>query len=145
MQPPTSYSDTSLSLTPVAEAGVDQLWKFQLRKENAVLLEQLTANEKLIRDLATENNRKCEHSLERIMVLEGKLLEFAAAEKKEQDLREIRTREVEALKAQMRILQENATANGGLFSGDLVLDETLIVDSETFDRAEWPTHGRQQF
>jgi hypothetical protein len=101
-------------LTPATEVGVDQLWKFQIRKENTALLEKLESNEKLIHAIAAENNRKVQEAQERITELEAKVTKIEAEEKKYIQRREKQSEEIATVKAQMKKFRERHTSDGKL-------------------------------
>lgn len=70
-------------LTAAAEEGVKLLWSYQLRKENAALLERLEANERIISDRAEVTNRHFQEMNEKVEVLEERLSKIESEEEKD--------------------------------------------------------------
>ena len=101
---------------PAAESGVDQLWKFQLRKENAALLERLHDSEKLIQAIAAHNNRRAQEAQERIAALEAKLTMIESEEKTNAQRCEMQLEELSILKAQMKEFRVRHALDGELLA-----------------------------
>ena len=78
---PDALTNPQLS-KPTFQEGVDNLWRFQLRKEHAALLEKANANIKYLEQLAAETNKSKKDFDERMAALEGKILSFKNEDKK---------------------------------------------------------------
>ena len=83
------------------QEGIDSLWKHQLRKENAALLEKQEANAKLLQSLATETVRNRKEYEERLAALETKLLNLQSEERKDRHAFERWGEELASMQAQM--------------------------------------------
>ena len=99
MAPRTPNGPTTPNAT--LQDGVDCLWKFQLRKENAALLEKQDAHTKLLQSLAAETVRNKKDFDERIAALETTVLNLQRDEKKDRHAFEKWGEEMATLKAQM--------------------------------------------
>ena len=92
---------TAAGLTPAADDGVNLLWKFQLRKENAGILEKLQASERAIQECASESTRYFQEINERVAALEEKLAKTDSEAKKDRQAIESWGVAVKALRAKI--------------------------------------------
>jgi hypothetical protein len=83
MAPTKRVTIAPTGLTPAAEEGVNLLWTFQLRKENAGLLEKLEASERTIQTCRMESSRHFQDVNERVAALEARLHKIESEEKKD--------------------------------------------------------------
>jgi hypothetical protein len=91
------------ALTPAAEDGVNLLWTFQLRKENAGLLEKLQASERTIQASASESTRYFQEVNDRVAALEARLSKIESEEKKDRQA-------IESWSAAVRTLRRKVDA-----------------------------------
>lgn len=98
--------------TLAAEAGVEQLWKLQLRKENAAILEELQRCGKNLEEFAADDKRKFQEIEERIAGLESRASELEAELKKDRQAREKYLQDIAALKARIYAPLESHLTNG---------------------------------
>lgn len=103
--PPGPKSSNIAELT--TQHGVDMLWRYQLRKESAALLERLDASRKMIEDISSETSRKLQDTEERISTLEAKLSTIDTEGKKMREAKQKWDDDVAALKVQMGIIPES--------------------------------------
>ena len=103
--PAPTTSSTVGQLT--AREGVDIMWRHQLRKESAALLEKLDTSRKLIKDISSDTTRKLQDVAERISTLETKLSTIDNEGKKLREAKRKWDGDVAALKAQMGIIGES--------------------------------------
>lgn len=87
-----------VGLTPSVEEGVNLLWTFQLRKENAALLERLEANERVIQARSDESTRYFQEVKERVDILESQMTMVANEEKEARKAAEAWETELRTLK-----------------------------------------------
>ena len=127
MAPSTSTPQYTV-LSSAAEAGVDQLWKFQLRKENAVLLEKLEANDKLIQTIAVDNNRRAQETEERITALEAKLTKFES-ERKDAQRQEKQRDELAAIQAQMKDFREGLASGSEFNEASCFSPQKILINT----------------
>lgn len=90
-------------LTPAAEDGINLLWTFQLRKENAGLLEKLQASERTIQACASESTKYFQEVNDRVAALEARLSKIESEEKKDRQA-------VESWSAAVRTLRSKIDA-----------------------------------
>jgi phage shock protein A len=72
-------------LTPATEEGLSMLRTFQLRKENAILLETIEASAQAIQACTAQNTRFNDDVSERIAALESRLSGISDEEKKNKE------------------------------------------------------------
>jgi len=108
--------------------GLDTLWKFQLRKENAALLEKLEENAKAIEACRSENMRHFQNLHERIAFIETTIANIETTEEKASQARELHTQEVEALKKTLENLIQDGIPDGKQTSC-IVRYQRLIIHS----------------
>lgn len=101
---PTASSTAGLT----AQHGVDMLWRYQLRKESAVLLERLDESNKMIEDITSETDRKLQDAAERISTLEAQLSKIESEGKKMREAKQKWDDDLAALKMQMGIIASHA-------------------------------------
>ena len=94
--------------------GVDMLWRHQLRRESAALLERLDASRKIMEDVTLETARKLQDVAERISTLETKLSSIDSSSKRMREAKQKWDNDVAALKAQMGIISETVIAESAL-------------------------------
>ena len=111
MEPSKPLTAATASSTPglSAQHGVDMLWRHQLRKESAALLERLDASNKMIEDITSETDRKLQDAAERITTLEAQLSKIDSEGKKMKDAKQKWDDDVAALKMQMGIMASHAS------------------------------------
>ena len=78
--------------------GLDTLWKFQLRKENAALLEKLEENAKVVEACKLENMRQFQCFSEKIACIEATIANIERMEEKGMEAWKLQSEEVAALK-----------------------------------------------
>ena len=91
---------------PSFQDGLDSIWKFQLRKENAVLLENQEAQQKSLQALTAESTKVKKDFEERYSALEARLLNLENGEKKDRQAFEAWREEMAMMKSQMSIMIE---------------------------------------
>ena len=101
---PLPSSLTTPALT--VQHGVDMLWRHQLRKESAALLERLDASRKMMEDVKSETVRRLQDAAERISMLETKLSSIDSEGKRMSEAKQKWDSDVAALKAHMGIISE---------------------------------------
>jgi hypothetical protein len=94
-------------LSADAAHGVDILWKHQIRKEHAALLEALEAANKSIE--AVSNDRRLQDADERLMTLEVKLSRTQSELRKDKQVRENWSEEAQALKQKLEAFDRRLT------------------------------------
>jgi hypothetical protein len=99
MLPPNSHTASGSSVT--VQDGVDRLWKYQLRKEHAALLEKLDSSNKTILAVSSEANRKFHEAAERIAALEAKFTKIEGVQENMRPVVEKWHKDLASLKAQM--------------------------------------------
>lgn len=92
-------------VSPAVEDGVNLLWTFQLRRENAALLERLEANERVIQARTDESARYFHELKERVDVLESKMTLIVDEEKEARKANEVWEAELRALKTKVESFQ----------------------------------------
>ena len=88
---------------PSFRDGLDSLWKFQLRKENAVLLENQEAQQKILQALVAESSKVGKDFEAHFSVLEARLCNLENEQKKNRHTFETWLEELAALKSQMGV------------------------------------------
>lgn len=91
---------------PSFQEGVDSIWKFQLRKENAVLLEKQEAQQKILQALAAESTQARKDFDERYSALEARISNLEHDERKDRHAFETWGEEMTSLKSQMAAVME---------------------------------------
>jgi arginine deiminase len=86
--------------------GLTGLWKLQLRREHATLLEKANANTKRLEQLAAETNKNKKDFDERMAVLETTILNLQSEERKDRRAFEQYAEEMATLKLQMGIVMD---------------------------------------
>jgi chromosome segregation ATPase len=130
MEPSNLSSAPSTTASLTAQHGVDMLWRYQLRKESAALLEKLDASERMIEDITSETTRKLRETAERISTLETKL---DSIDNDGQKLREAKQKwddDVAAMKARMGIVTESVIPEST--SSCQTLKDSLLTTSPTY-------------
>jgi CRP-like cAMP-binding protein len=94
--------------------GVDMLWRHQLRRESAALLERLDASRKIMEDVTLETARKLQDVADRISTLETKLSSIDSSSKRMREAKQKWDNDAAALKAQMGIISETVIAESAL-------------------------------
>lgn len=91
--------------------GLDTLWKFQLRKENAALLDKLEENAKAIEACRSENMRHFQEFNERIASIEATIFNIENTEEKASQAWGLQNQEVTALKKKVENLIQTGIPN----------------------------------
>jgi exonuclease VII small subunit len=81
--------------------GVDSLWKFQVRKENSILLESYEGHTKLLQSLAAENLKNKKDFDERMAALEATVRHLQSEERKDRHAFEKYSEEMATLRTQI--------------------------------------------
>jgi hypothetical protein len=102
------------------------LWRHQLRKESAALLERLDASRKLIEDIDSDTTRKLQDTAERISMLETRLSTIDSEGNKLREAKQKWDEDVAALKAQMSVRRESYLPE----SKSVVLTVPILADFE---------------
>jgi hypothetical protein len=109
------HPESPTGLTPATEEGVGMLRTFQLRKENAALLEKIEASAQAIQAYAAENTRFSEGIHERVAAIEARLSELERGERRDRKALEDWGVSVKALKRTpeglVRTPSTNSTSN----------------------------------
>jgi exonuclease VII small subunit len=92
---------------PSFQDGLDSIWKFQLRKENAVLLENQEAQQKMLQALTAESTKVKKDFEERYSALEARLSNLENGEKGDRHAFETWREEMAMMKSQMSIMIAN--------------------------------------
>jgi len=85
------------------------LWKFQLRKENAALLEQLEASEKVLEAQAADTSRVVQNICEKMNELDAKMAKMENEVKKDRQEQENYTKEIRSLKQTLETFKEKSS------------------------------------
>jgi hypothetical protein len=120
---PATSSPTRLTI----QHGVDMLWRHQLRKESAALLERLDASRKMIEDATSETTRKLQDAAQRISTLETKLSTIDNEGKRMREAKQKWDDDVAALKARMGIRSESYVPESKSILKCRVTD-TILID-----------------
>lgn len=104
---PSNTPSTSTAPSLTTQHGVDMLWRYQLRKESAALLERLDASRKMIENVTSETTRKLQETAERISTLESKLGSIDSEGQKLREAKQNWDNDVAAMKARMGIVTES--------------------------------------
>jgi hypothetical protein len=100
MMAPETPNDSTVP-KPTLQDGVESLWKFQLRKENAALLERQELSIKQLEKLVAETSKNKRDFDERIEALETTVLNLKNEEKKDRLAIEKYCEEMAGLSSQM--------------------------------------------
>lgn len=119
---------TPSTVGPTAREGVDWLWRHQLRKESAALLEKLDASRKLIEDVSFNTTRKLQDAAERISTLETKLSTIDAEGRKLREAKQMWDDDVATLKAQIGTMGEIYSHESKSF----VLSVSILADMDLY-------------
>lgn len=107
---------TAVGLTPATDTGVKLLWTFQLRKENADLLEKLHASERNIQACAADNSRCFQELSDRVTALESRLSTIESEERNDRQAIESWAAAVRILREQIGAGVEKLSSGGKLIS-----------------------------
>jgi len=94
------------------EGGLDTLWKFQLRKENAALLEKLEENARAIEVCRSENMRHFQDFNERIASIEATIANIEKTEDKVSKAWDSQNQEIDTLKNRLEYFIRIGIQNG---------------------------------
>ena len=110
MVPPSFLSASASS----ANVPADMLWKLQLRKENAALLERLEEYKRQHVATDSESKRKLKEGEERLDALEVMTAKHELELRKEQEAHDRFTGEIASLKSQMECFLRSQRISEGL-------------------------------
>jgi chromosome segregation ATPase len=103
MSPPKRQHEALADLGPTTLNGVDQLWKFQIRKENQEILERVEAIAKAGQALPDQLDKRFNDRADVIEALVAKVAKIENELKQIKDEREGWSNEIAGLKEQIQI------------------------------------------
>jgi hypothetical protein len=114
-------------LSPGTDTPADHLWKFQLRKENAVLRELLEESKRQQQAADAENKRKIKEGEERLAALEAREAEYELQKQRELQALDKDREEVTSMKAQMESFLRQQRVSDGLLITLFVHSKSLTL------------------
>ena len=115
------------TLSSAQGTPADRLWTFQLRKENAVLLELLEESKRQQQVTDAENKRKIKEGEERLAALEAKEVEYELQKQRELQALSKDREEVASMKAQMESFLRQQRVSDGLLITLFVHSKSLML------------------
>jgi hypothetical protein len=116
---PINPTNNALDGLTTAAEGVNILVTYQLRKENAAILEKQAANERMIQACITATNQHFQHVNERLDALDIKLSELESKENKDREAIEEWGAEARLLKRQIEEgLGKQSSARESIITGN---------------------------
>ena len=103
MSPQKRPHEALADLGPTALNGVDQLWKFQIRKENQTILEKVEAIAKASQALPVQLDKRFNDRADMVEALAAKIAEIENDHKLFKEERDIMRKEIATLKNQMKV------------------------------------------
>jgi hypothetical protein len=119
------------------DTPADHLWKFQLRKENAVLLELLQESKRQQQAADAENKRKIKEGEERLAALEAKEAEYELRKQRELQAFNKDREEVASMKAQMESFLKQQRVSDGLLITLFVQSKLLRLKQKSCNDLSW--------
>jgi hypothetical protein len=122
---------SSPTLSSGQDAPADRLSTFQLRKENAVLLELLEESKRQQQAANAENKRKIKEGEERLAALEAREAEYELQKQRELQALNKDREEVVSMKAQMESFLRQQRVSDGLLITFFVHSKSLTLKQKS--------------
>jgi hypothetical protein len=110
------------------DTPADRLWKFQLRKEHAALLELLEESKRQQQATDAENKRKIKDGEERLAALEAKDAEYELQKQRELQALNKDREEIASMKAQIESFFRQQRISDGLLITLSVKSKVLMLN-----------------